>query len=94
MQRDNDLSRRVIGCAIEVHRTLGPGLLESIYGAALGSELRHAGIAHVRQQKLPVIYKNENLDCDLGLDIVVEQSLILEVSNPSSKSCPCTKPSY
>ena len=74
-------SRRVIGCAIEVHRTLGPGLLESIYEACLCRELSHAGLAFVRQQRLPVIYKGEPIDCDLIADVVVEASLILEIKS-------------
>jgi GxxExxY protein len=74
-------SRRVIGCAIEVHRTLGPGLLESIYEACLCRELTDAGIAHIRQQRLPVIYKGEPVECDLVADIVVENSLLLEIKS-------------
>jgi GxxExxY protein len=72
-------SRRVIGCAIEVHRTLGPGLIESVYEACLCRELAQAGMAFVRQQKLPVIYKGLAVDCDLKMDIVVEQALVLEL---------------
>jgi GxxExxY protein len=74
-------SRRVIGCAIEVHRTLGPGLLESVYEACLCRELSRAGLAFIRQQRLPVIYKGEHVDCDLIADIVVETSLILEIKS-------------
>jgi GxxExxY protein len=74
-------SRRVIGCAIEVHRTLGPGLLESIYEACLCRELFREGLAFVRQQRLPVIYKGEPIDCDLIVDVVVEASLILEIKS-------------
>ena len=72
-------SRRVIGCAIEVHRTLGPGLLEVVYEACLCRELDHAGLAYSRQQTLPVVYKGELIDCDLKTDIIVEQSLLLEI---------------
>lgn len=72
-------SRHVIGCAIEVHRTLGPGLLESVYEACLCRELVHAGLCYVRHQRLPVTYKGEPVDCDLVADIVVEQSLLLEI---------------
>jgi GxxExxY protein len=81
MERDSVLTRRVIGCAIEVHRTLGPGLLESVYEACLSYELTLAGIAHIRQQKLPVIYKGESVDCDLKIDVLVEQSLVLEIKS-------------
>lgn len=79
MQHDNSLTQRVIGCAIEVHRTLGPGLLETVYEVCLCRELALAGISFVRQQKIPVIYKSEPVDCDLRIDVVVEQSLALEI---------------
>jgi GxxExxY protein len=81
MEQDSVLTRRVIGCAIEVHRTLGPGLLESVYEACLCHELTWAGIAHARQQKLPVIYKGDHVDCDLKIDVIVEQSLVLEIKS-------------
>jgi GxxExxY protein len=81
MDQDSVLTRRVIGCAIEVHRTLGPGLLESVYEACLCQELTWAGIAHARQQKLPVIYKGDHVDCDLKIDVIVEQSLVLEIKS-------------
>jgi GxxExxY protein len=76
---DSDLTRRVIGCAIEVHHHLGPGLLESIYEAALCHELSRAGIAFVRQRKLSVKYKGVDLDCAFVLDLVVEGVLVLEI---------------
>jgi GxxExxY protein len=74
-------SRQVIGCAIEVHRVLGPGLVESVYEACLCQELAQAGLAFARQQKLPVIYKGQRLDCDLRMDIVVEDTLLLEIKS-------------
>jgi GxxExxY protein len=74
-------SQRVIGCAIEAHRTLGPGLIESIYEACLCHELTQAGLAFVRQQKLPVVYKEHRLECDLTMDVVVEQTLVLEIKS-------------
>ena len=76
---DSDLTRRVIGCAIEVHHHLGPGLLESIYEAALCLELSRAGIAFVRQRKLKVKYQGVDLDCEFVLDLVVEGVLVLEI---------------
>jgi GxxExxY protein len=74
-------SRRVIGCAIEVHRTLGPGLLEAVYEACLCHELEQAGIAFIRQHSLPVVYKGQQLDCDLKIDVIVEQALVLEIKS-------------
>ena len=73
------LSHEVLGAAIEVHKFLGPGLLESVYEAALCRELSLSGIRFVRQQRLPVIYKGESLDCELKLDLMVEGGLIVEV---------------
>jgi GxxExxY protein len=80
---DNDqetaLSRTVIGLAIEVHRHLGPGLLESAYQECLCFELRQAAIPHVRHLKLPVRYKGNELDCSYQLDIVVDNRIVLEI---------------
>ena len=72
-------SRKVIGCAIEVHKVLGPGLLESIYEAALCRELTTAGLAFNRQQTLPVFYKGRPLDCEFRMDLVVENTLVVEI---------------
>lgn len=75
----NDLSRRVIGLAMEVHRELGPGLLESAYEEALAYELTQASIRFVRQQDTPLLYKGTKLDCGYRLDLVVEGTLIVEL---------------
>lgn len=78
--RENDLlSARIIGFAIEVHRHLGPGLLESAYEECLCFELKSAQIPFKRQVALPVTYKSVRLDCGYRLDIVVCDSLILEL---------------
>ncbi|MCA9282333.1 MAG: GxxExxY protein [Phycisphaeraceae bacterium] len=74
-----DLTGRVIGAAIEVHRALGPGLLESAYEQCLCYELGQRGIEHARQLDLPVSYKGIQLECGYRLDVVVENSLILEI---------------
>jgi GxxExxY protein len=74
-------SRRVIGCAIEVHRTLGPGLIESVYETCLCDELAEAGIPFTRQQKLPIVYKGRLPDCGLKMDVVVGDQLILEIKS-------------
>jgi GxxExxY protein len=76
---DSDLSERVIGSAIEVHRHLGPGLLESAYEECLCFELKQFGIEHRRQVPLPVIYKDVRLDCGYRMDIVVERALVPEI---------------
>ena len=76
---DSTLTRRVIGCAIEVHRTLGPGLLESVYEACLCEELATAGLTFARQRSLPVMYKSRMLDGHYQMDVVVEDALVLEI---------------
>jgi GxxExxY protein len=73
------LSHEVIGAAIEVHRILGPGLLESVYGVALCRELWLRGISARRQVRVPVSYKGADLGCELRIDLVVEEEIIVEV---------------
>lgn len=73
------LTAKVIGAAIEVHRHLGPGLLESAYEECLCWELEQAGLSLRRQVPLPVVYKQVKLDVGYRLDVVVEGSLILEL---------------
>jgi len=75
----NELSGEVIGAAIEVHKTLGPGLLESVYEECLSMELGLRGIPYEKQKELPVRYKGAELDCGYRLDIVVAGKLIVEL---------------
>jgi GxxExxY protein len=75
----NKLTGEVIGAAIEVHRSLGPGLLESAYEECLCRELDLRKIAYERQKALPVEYKGVRLDCGYRLDVVVDKRLILEL---------------
>jgi len=75
----DELSNSVIGCAIEVHRTLGPGLLESAYEQCLAREFSLARIAFETQKPLPVEYKGVQLDCGYRLDLFIENNLILEI---------------
>ncbi len=77
----DDLSNRVPGCAIEVHRHLGPGLLESAYEQCLAHELSRNGIAFQLQYSLPVQYKDVRLDCGYRIDILVENQLIVELKS-------------
>ena len=78
----NDLSNSIIGAAIDVHKDLGPGLLESSYEECLCHEFNLRNMPFKRQQELPVTYKGKKLDCGYRLDIVVDQAIILEL-----KSC-------
>ena len=73
------LTEKVIGCAIVVHRILGPGLLESAYQRCLALELRKQGLIVETEVPMPVNYKGEVLDCGYRVDILVEKSLILEL---------------
>ena len=77
---ENDpLTQQVIGFAIEVHRQLGPGLLESAYEECLCYELRQATIAFRRQVPLPVVYKAVRLDCGYRMDLVIQDKVIVEL---------------
>ena len=80
-QRLNSVSGVVIGAAMEVHRHLGPGLLESTYEACLAHELQTRGIEAVTQVALPVIYKGQRLDIGYRLDFVVENCLVVELKS-------------
>jgi GxxExxY protein len=71
--------RRVIGLAVEVHRNLGPGLLETVYETCLCHEPTQAGIGFERQKKLPVVYQGHVLDREFKIDVVAEQALVVEV---------------
>ncbi len=75
------LSHSVIGCAIEVHRNLGPGLLESTYEQCLAHELKLQGIPFLLQHSLPVGYKGLRLDCGYRVDILVNNQIILELKS-------------
>jgi GxxExxY protein len=73
------LSKQVIGAALEVHRTLGPGLLESVYEQALAYEITALGLKTQIQVPVPVAYKTVRLDCGFRLDLLVEKQLVVEL---------------
>jgi len=75
----NQITKIIIGCAIEVHKELGPGLLESAYEECLVYELRKAGLNAERQVPVPVIYKEIKLECGYRMDILVEKTVIVEL---------------
>ena len=77
----NQLSNKIIGAAIEVHKVLGPGLLESAYEECLCHELELRGLHYERQKPLPIVYKGRKLDCGYRLDVVVEKAIILELKS-------------
>ena len=78
-EKRDPLTEKVIGCAIEVHRILGPGLLESAYQRCMLFELRKQGLAVETEVPMPVNYKGEIMDCGYRVDMLVEKSLILEL---------------
>jgi GxxExxY protein len=77
--RLDSITRRIIGAAIEVHRRLGPGLLESAYETCLTFELRQMSLWVETQKPLPVVYRDVKLDCGYRLDLVVEDSVVVEI---------------
>ena len=81
LSHGSTLSDRVIGMAIQVHRHLGPGLLESAYEQCLCYDLKELGIAYERQVPLPVVYKGVRLECGYRIDLVVERELIIEIKS-------------
>jgi len=78
---ENELSHVIIGAAIEVHRTLGPGLLESVYETALSFELRNKGLKVQLQQELPVVYKGIELDGRFRIDLLVGDLVVVEIKS-------------
>ena len=78
---ENVLTDQIIGCAIEVHRHLGPGLIESVYEECLCYELSQIGLHFERQVHLPVTYKGIKLECGHKLDLVVENSIVVELKS-------------
>jgi GxxExxY protein len=75
------LSNKVIGCALEVHKQLGPGLLESAYERCLSFELLRANIRHSVQKDLPINYKTIKLDCGYRIDMLIENDIIIEIKS-------------
>ena len=74
-----ELTYKIIGCCIEVHKVLGPGLLESIYVRALQEEFRIQGIKFRSEFHVPIFYKEKELGCDLRCDFLVEDCIVLEI---------------
>lgn len=77
----NQITEKIIGCAIEVHKILGPGLLESAYEECLAFELNNAGLINERQKPVPVVYKKIKLECGYRIDILVENTVIIELKS-------------
>ena len=76
---ENKLSNIILGCAIEVHKQLGPGLLESAYQECLLYELKKAGLSVLKEKALPIIYKDIKLDHGYRIDLLVENKVVIEI---------------
>jgi GxxExxY protein len=76
---DDPVTAPIIGAAIEVHRNLGPGLLESVYEKCLCYEMEQRGIEFVRQAKVLILYKNQDLDCELFIDVLIPGLVVVEL---------------
>lgn len=84
MIEENEISRKIIGAAIEVHKVLGPGLLESAYEMGLERELKIRGLNVRRQVALPLVYKGEKCDIGYRIDLLVENKVIVEIKSVES----------
>ena len=76
---ENELSKKIIGCAIEVHKQLGPGLLESAYQECLYYELKQAGLRITKEKPMPIVYKDVKLDHGYRIDLLVEEKVVVEI---------------
>jgi len=79
MKSENEIATIIIGCAIEVHRNLGPGLLEKTYRDCLVFELQRAGLKVEKEKAMPLVYKEVQLDQGFRMDIVVENKVVIEI---------------
>ena len=80
-ERLNKITETIIGAAMDVHRTLGPGLLESAYVACLAYELEKKGLAVEQQKPVPLVYEQVKLECGYRMDLLVEKSVVVEVKS-------------
>lgn len=78
---ENEISEKIIGCAIDVHKSLGPGLLESAYLECLFYELQSLELKVEKQKPLPLVYKEVKLDAGYRLDLIVEDKVIIEIKS-------------
>lgn len=78
---ENQITEKIIGCAIKVHKNLGPGLLESAYQECLYYELKKAGLSVEKEKPLPLVYEDVKLDCGYRLDLLVEDAIIVEIKS-------------
>lgn len=78
---DNEITEQIIGCAIHVHKALGPGLLESAYKECLGHEMNKKGLVLEKEKPLPLVYEKVKLECGYRVDFFVENRIIIEIKS-------------
>jgi GxxExxY protein len=78
---ENEIGRKVVNCAFNVHKSLGPGLLESTYQACLDYELNKVGLCVRKELALPVVYQNIKLDCGYRIDFLINEKVIIEIKS-------------
>jgi GxxExxY protein len=78
---DNELTHSIIGCAMDVHRSLGPGLLESAYKECLNHKLLKAGLFVVKEKSMPLVFEDVKLDCGYRIDLLVENRVVVEIKS-------------
>lgn len=78
---ENEISHKIIGLAIDVHKALGPGLLESAYKECLFYEIKQSGISVIKEKPMPLIYKEVTMDCGYRIDLVIMDKLVVEVKS-------------
>ena len=76
---ENELAKKIIGLAIEVHKALGPGLLESAYKECLFYKIKQAGFSVEKEKPMPLVFENVKLDCGYRIDLLVENKLVIEI---------------
>jgi len=78
---ENEIAKKVLGCAIEVHKTLGPGLLESAYQECLFYKLQKEGLMVQKEKPMPLVFEEVKLECGYRIDILVENKVVLEIKS-------------
>ena len=79
--KENEITEKIIGCAIKVHSNLGPGLLESAYKECLFYELTKSGLFVEKEKPLPLIYEEIKMDCGYRMDLLVENNVVIEIKS-------------
>lgn len=78
---ENEITKRIIGCAIEVHKTLGPGLLESAYKECIFYKLQQSGLVVEKEKPIPLVFEGVNLECGYKIDLLVEGRVVIELKS-------------